>query len=199
MSKRKDRRTPRRDARDPYKEYPSWEDREKEIEAKPFQVSLKWALGATVIVLAVVALVGVASTGSVFFKGEAAEITNPAREKAIVFDPNRSLSTYEGFYDSCNAFNAAIIAASDASNEAKTREKTYSAKADPFGNERKAISGIRENARGLRNQARDLAAKYNADSSANTRAPFKAADLPYTLDPAGAEKAECGTSKEPGR
>lgn len=193
------RQPPRRDARDPRRDYPTWDDRESEFEAKPLRTSLKWALGATLVVLAVAALIGVATTGSVFFTGEAAKRTNPAREKAIVFDPNRSLATYEGFYSTCNTFNAAILNAADAKAEAASREKAYRKSTDPFGNERRSISALRENARGLRNRARDLAATYNADSSANTRAPFKAADLPYTLDPAGGEQAKCGTHKEAGR
>jgi hypothetical protein len=135
----------------------------------------------------------------VFWQGERAELTNPAREKAIVFDPNRTLNTYEGFYDSCNLYNATVQNANDAQESAERRESSYDANADTFGTQRKSIDAQFENARAIRSQARNIAAEYNADSSANTRAPFKAAELPYNLPTDGGTTVECGTAKEGGR
>lgn len=176
-----------------------WDRRAERFDKRPLRETIRWALGSVLVVAVVIAAVGLISTGSIFFQGEAAQLTNRSREKIVVFDPNRTLSTYEGFYALCNEFNANIIKAKDAATEAAQREKSYNAKGDPFGDDRKSITAVREDARALRNQARNLAAQYNADSAANTRAPFKAADLPYTLDAGGSEKAACGTSKEAGR
>ncbi len=176
-----------------------WDDRAKRLERRPLRTTLQWVLGGAVVLVVVSALLGLITTGSIFFQGEAAKLTNPAREKIVVFDPNRTISTYEGFYRLCNEFNANIVKAKDAAAEAKSREEAYDAATDPFGTDRKSIVAVSEDARALRNVARGLAAEYNADASANTRAPFRAADLPYTLDASGAEKATCGTSKEAGR
>jgi hypothetical protein len=139
---------------------------------------------------------GVLQVGGAEIQGEADRLSNSGREKSIVFDPNRTLNTYEGFYNKCNLYNATVLDAEAAEEEVAAREKTYDAESDDFGTEKKAINGLRENARGLTNQARDIASQYNADSSASTRAPFKAAELPYQLDPRGAELAQCGSPKE---
>lgn len=163
------------------------------------QTAAAWILGILgFIVLVVVILLvgGVLSVGGSAIQGEVDKQANPHREKSIVFNPDRTLSTYENFYDLCNNFNRDIENAADALADYEDREKSYDKEADPFGQERQSITALRENARGLRNQARDKAAQYNADSSKNSRAPFKAADLPYTLDPQGQEKADCGTQKE---
>jgi hypothetical protein len=141
-------------------------------------------------------LTGVFSVGGAAIQGEVDKQANPHREKSIVFDPNRTLSTYEGFYDLCNNYNADVQDAADAKAEYESREKSYDKESDPFGQERQSITALRENARGLRNQARDKAAQYNSDSSKNSRAPFKAADLPYTLPANGKETVECGSQKE---
>jgi hypothetical protein len=186
-----------RDLRDKHKRpWTTWEDREESFERRPFWESLKWILGGTAIFLIVVAFVGLASTGSVFFKGEAAKLTNPAREKAIIFDPNRTLSTYESFYDTCTAYNAALLNAQDAKAEAARRRESYSPESDPFGNEQRAISALSEAARSQRNIARHLAGLYNADAAKNSRGPFRASDLPYNLDATSTQSAQCGTPKE---
>lgn len=167
-----------------------------DLERRPVFTLFKAAVIGTLAVLAIIALVGVLTTGSVFFQAGSAKLTNKARETLIVFNPERTLATYEGFYTTCNSYNATLANAHDAEAEAVSRQKNYDPTTDPFGNEQKSIGAIRENARGLRNTARDLAAEYNAASSANTRAPFKAAELPYTLDANGQEPANCGSGKE---
>ena len=173
----------------------SIDDWGNDAEKRPAWVVFKIALLGTIFVLALTALVGVATTGSVFFKAEAAKITNKARETVIVFDPNRTLATYEGFYKTCNQFNALVIAADDKLAGAKQAEKSYDPDADPFGNAQKDIQQQYADARGTRQVAQQEAAEYNAASSANTRAPFKAAELPYTLDQSAKTVAQCGTGK----
>lgn len=168
-----------------------------DLDRRPVATIFKAAVLGTLGILAIIAIVGLLTTGSVFFQAGGAKLTNKARETLIVFNPERTLATYEGFYETCNTYNATLANARDAETSAAARQKDYDPSADPFGNEQTSINAIRENARALRNQARDLAATYNASSSANTRAPFKAAELPYSLD--GTTPAQCGTPKEGNR
>lgn len=166
------------------------------------ETAVAWVLGIVglvVFVVVIMLLAGVLTVGGSAIQGETDKQANPHREKSIVFDPNRTLSTYEGFYDKCNLYNATVNNAADALDEAEAADKRYDADADTFGTQREEIEAKFENARGIRSNARNIAADYNADSSANTRAPFKAAELPYTLPTDGESPVECGTAKEGGR
>lgn len=170
-----------------------------DLERRPVLTLFKALVIGTIAVLAITALVGVATTGSVFFKAGAAKVTNKARETIIVFNPDRTLSTYEGFYKSCNDYNSFVIAANEKQAAAEQAQKDYTSDSDPFGNAQKDVQQQFADARGTRQVAQQEAAAYNAASSANTRAPFKAAELPYTLDATAKDLAECGTAKEGSR
>lgn len=168
----------------------------RDAEERPAATIFKAALLVTLGVLALTALVGVITTGSVFFQAGAAKITNKARETIIVYNPERTLSTYEGFYRACNQYNALVIAADEKLAGAKQAEKSYNPDTDPFGNAQRDVQEQYADARGTRQVAQQEAAAYNADASANTRAPFKAAELPYALDATAKTPAQCGTGKE---
>lgn len=159
---------------------------------------IKWGGIALVAVAALMVIGTVFGVFGSFLQGEADEVANPSREKGVLFDPNNSIGTYEHFYDQCREVVALTAKVENAEEELAYREKHYNPEADPFGEERVGINGLRESIRALENQQVTIAEQYNADSSKTTQAQFKAADLPYTIDPPYAG-LDCGSAKEAGR
>lgn len=155
-------------------------------------------LGALALIFVLMTLGGVITVGGAGIQGKVDQMANPGREKSILFNPNNSIGTYEQFYDDCRAVVALNAKIDNMQRELRERSAAYNPKADSFGNEQKAIGSLRTNITGLRNQQADVAEQYNAKSSQTTRAQFKAADLPYTID-LPYEDIECGSPKEANR
>lgn len=99
----------------------------KDFEERPARTVWKVAAIAVALVVALTILASLLSTGTVFFEAGKAKVTNKARETILVFDPNRTLATYEAFYRTCNEYNAAVIQAADAQAEARARQQDYDA------------------------------------------------------------------------
>lgn len=81
------------------------------------------------------------------------------------------IASYDSFYDDCQA----VVAA-------ERKIALQQEQADTATGDQKAI--LEASLLGLRNTREDLIAEYNANSrKADTRANFKASDLPYQIDP----------------
>ena len=163
MAKRKQ---PRRDARDPYRDSPTWEDRGAELEARPFWVSFKWIVGATAVILAVVALVWVFSVGSsdVRGRGGAVKIKNDATNR---IQQSEYFEQTKADYDTYP--NKLAVAQAALDRAAKTDDPTD--------------DQLREtDLTGLQQQCLAVVADYNARARKYTAREFRASDLPNQLD-----------------
>lgn len=167
-----------------------WAD---EFERRPALAVLKVALIATLIVAAVLGLVGLLTTGSVFFQAEKAEVTRDARQRIIVNDPQRALGDYERFYEDCQAvlrLNAQIVEADRRARDLRGELREFGD--DQFGRGRQELSDTRAQASALRDQREQVAAGYNARArQTRSRGQFRAADLPYQVVPPY-EEVTCG-------
>jgi hypothetical protein len=174
------RRQPRRDARDRYRESPTWDDRADEFEAHPWWVTLKWVVGVLVLVLVVAALVGVATTGSVFFEGEAAKHTVNSRTDKQVYSPENKQAQIAFFHNTCQDVNSQLAVIRNAQQTLATDEAAAKDVSDPL-QQQVAIKNITTDQQDL-SAARDVAAKsaadYNSRSAQSTANVFKDAGLP---------------------
>lgn len=131
-------------------------------------------------------------------KGEVDKRSNHGREKSAIYDPANSIANYEAFYNDCNSVKALTEQIGTMRASLTAREKSYNAKSDPFGHEQAAINRARTDLTGVEAQRSQVAASYNSRSAQETRTAFKAADLPYTIDPPYTN-VQCGEAKEANR
>lgn len=152
--------------RDPNRNRDSWADREAEFEARPFWTSFKWALLATLGVVAIIAIVWVLSVAGSGVQGE-------GNKHRIKNDATNQIQQSEGFeedYQDFKAFPAKIKVAKSAADAAlKTTDTTDDTirAADLTGITQACI---------------DLAHDYNARARKYTAKDFRASDLPDHLD-----------------
>lgn len=160
------KRQPRRDARDPYRDYSTWEDREQEFEARPVWTSSKWALAVMLGVLAIAAIlwgIGVAVSGP---KG--AGDVHRANESAL----NR-IQQQGDFVQLREDYTGALAKITAAKAAVKA------AKRDP-----KALPQRQVELDGLAQNCVDIAQQYNADGQKVLARDWKDSGLPSRLDPA---------------
>lgn len=173
-------KAPRRDVRDPYRSYQTWDDREAEFEARPWWVALKWSLAAVVIALVCAAVVGLATTGNALFQGEAAKRTVTERTNSQTFTPENKAAQIAFFHDACNTVNAQLRIAE--SNEATYRADMEAARlaSDPIKQQQaqSVLSADQQNVTGAQNIVQSTAADYNSRSAQSTANVFKDSGLP---------------------
>lgn len=131
-------------------------------------------------------------------KAETDKATLRDREISQTHQPANSIANYESFYNDCTSIVALNEQIVSAKTELDQRVKAYDAVAkanDSFGNEAKSINTMRTQISSLEAQRSQVAQSYNARSSQATRAEFKAAELPPSIN-APYTSVQCGTAKE---
>lgn len=163
--------------------YKTWDDRSVEAEAHPFWTTLKWVLGVTVVVLIVVALVGLATTGSLFFQGEAAKHTVGARTNIKVYSPENKIAQIAFFHDTCNTANAQLRIVENNQDRLKTDTKAARSAQDPIRQQQASDSLVndQQDVTGALNALQATVANYNSRSAQSTANIFKDANLPERI------------------
>src|SRR4051812_32654288 len=88
---------------------PTVEQWVRSAERRPGLTLLAAGLALTFIALAIAAVVGLATTGSIFFKGEAAKKTVGAQTNRQVFTAQNKIAQIAFFHDTCNTAAAQVI------------------------------------------------------------------------------------------
>lgn len=148
----------------------------------PWLTLLRWALAITLIVLACVALVGLLTTGSVFFKAAAAKRTIGARVTTQVYTPENAIAQIAFFHDTCQQAVAQqqIVTNNQAryDNDLKASRST-----DPIRQQQAEVqlAQDQQDVAGAQNALASTVAAYNSRSAQSTANVFKNSDLPERL------------------
>jgi|ERR1700723_1143556 len=149
----------------------------------PFRATLKLAIGGTLIVLVLVALVGFITTGSAFWGAFAAKATAGARVTQQVYDPNNIISNVNFFTTTCEDVGR-DYANWQANQSNYQRELQLAQTATTVGAQTEAQNAAQQLSNyisGALAQIQADAATYNAKSINYTANPFKSANLPYRI------------------
>jgi hypothetical protein len=174
-----------------------WERREDQFHRHPFLKTAQYVLGAVAIVLVATALIGLASTGSIFFQGEAAKHTVGARTNIKVYSPENKIAQIAFFHNTCNTAKAQLrIVQNNAAKEAADL-KAASFASDPI-RKQQAQDSLGQDAQdvtGAENVLQTTVADYNSRSAQSTANVFKGANLPDRIvlaDPVSNSNIDCG-------
>ncbi len=176
-----------------------WNRRYERSSKRPLTETLRWSLGVTIIVLILVAVVGLATTGSVSFGAFQAKHTAKARVTQRVYDPTNIISQVAFFHDKCNAVVKDLNVARNNAQRLKTDERLATS-TDPIKQQQAAqsLANDQSDFTGALNVAQQDAADYNSRSAQYTANPFKDQGLPYCItvpsDPAALDtfSINCG-------
>lgn len=143
---------------------------------------LRWALTGTLIVLACIALVGLLTTGSVFFRAAAAKRTISARVATQVYTPENAIAQIAFFHDTCQQAVAQqqIVANNQARYDADLKA---SRSPDPIRQQQAEtqLAQDQQDVAGARNVLASTVAAYNSRSAQSTANVFKGSNLPERL------------------
>lgn len=153
----------------------------------PWLTATKWLLLVVLVGVVLAGLAGLLSTGSVFFAGQKAKITNPARVQRQVYDPNNTIAQIAFFHNTCNT--AAAQQRIVQTNEARYRADQTAAhlSTSPI-QQQQAIESLSQDATdvaGAKNALETTVADYNSRSAQSTANVFKDNNLPDRLSATG--------------
>lgn len=162
----------------------SWEDRADYAETHPVLASLKWGIITIVVVAILLGVIGIISTGSVFFQGAAAKVTNPAQVQKKVYDPNNTIAQVAFFHDTCNGVRTAF-AQWQSAQQKLTLDTKASNSSDPI-KAQQAQNALTQDTTALVGTQQNIYAtanNYNSRSGQYTANVFKDANLPERIAP----------------
>lgn len=149
----------------------------------PLAAALKWGLGIIAVVVVLLVVVSLISTGSVFFQGAKAKLVAGAKVEQKVYDPNHILSEKAFFTETCEAVGKDY--ANWKSNEGQyERAQTIAKDARTQGEAAEAESNAAQASTfvaGALEQLQSDVHEYDARSNNKASNPFKEADLPYRI------------------
>lgn len=155
----------------------------RQLGSHPYVRTLGWALAVTIIVLVVVGVVGLVSTGSVLFTAAQARVTAPARVTTKVYDPDNIINQVAFFTTTCEDVGRDY--ANWRNNQANyDRELSIVQASTNAGQQAEALGNAQQLSQyvaGSIEQLQQDAAAYNARSINYTANPFKSASLPYRI------------------
>jgi cell division septation protein DedD len=152
----------------------------RDAEQRPVFTIFKAALIGTILVLGILAVVGLATTGSIFFQGEAAKKTVGERTNTQVFTPENKIAQIAFFHNTCNTVNAQLRIAENIQAQIKLDERAASTASSPIEQQRASdqLSQDAQNLSGAENVVQTTAADYNSRSRQSTANVFKSTGLP---------------------
>jgi hypothetical protein len=149
----------------------------------PVWNSIKLGLAGIVVIGVLAAIIGLISTGSVFFAASKAKFTAAPRVTQKVYAPDNVIANVAFFHDTCNAVSRDLQVYRN--NEARYQADRNAARlqTDPLQQAAavNALSTEQQDVTAALNAAQDAAASYNSASAQYTRNPFKDAGLPYRI------------------
>jgi hypothetical protein len=162
----------------------NWPDREDYAERHPVLAVLGWGLIIILLVAIFAGVIGLISTGSVFFEGQAAKATNPSRVQKQVYDPNNTVAQIAFFHNTCaqvrTSFAQWQTAREKVDVDTKQAESSDPIKAQQAQNaldqDMQALVGTQQNIYATAND-------YNSRSAQSTANVFKDSNLPARIEP----------------
>lgn len=160
------------------------EDWEQSFESRPWWTTMRGAIGIVVIVLVCIALVGLVSTGSVFFQGAANKATIDAQVQRDTYTSDNAFAQYGFFPQQCERVRASYLQWQNAVETLQQDQKAARLETDPIRRAQalQALETDQEHVNGTANQISNAAADYNARAENVTANKFLAADLPPRID-----------------
>lgn len=162
----------------------NWDDRADDFERHPVLQALKWGILVILVVAVLAGVVGLISTGSVFFEGAAAKVTNPSRVEKKVYDPNNTMAQVAFFHNTCNDVRTAF-AQWQSAQEKVALDTKRSTSNDPI-KAQQAQNALDQDTQALIGTQQNIystANDYNSRSGQYTANVFKDANLPERITP----------------
>lgn len=161
-----------------------WDRRADQAERHPFLGLLYWGAGITAVILVITALVGVATTGSVFFQSAASNATLKSRENVQRNSTENAVTSIAFFHDQCNGVNAKLAIYRVNKDKALRLEKRAQSETDPLRRQQAVDQSDRSaaDADGALNAAIAAANDYNAKASNSLKAKFRESGLPERIN-----------------
>lgn len=162
----------------------NWESRANYADRHPVLAFLGWGITIIVCIAILAGVIGLISTGSVFFNAFAAKATNGARVQQQTYDPNNSIAQMAYFHNTCNDVKTEFANWQSAQEKVSLDDKAIQGndpiKAQQAQNQRdQDVQALIGSQQALYADAND----YNSRSGQRTAAPFKDAGLPYRIEP----------------
>lgn len=160
-----------------------WDRRLDYAERHPILYPFWWVLGITLGVLAIAAVVGVASTGSVFFKSASSSATVKARTNIERNSTGNAVTSIAFFHDQCQAYNRQVVVVGSNTARADKLAKQAQGVSDPIAAQQAASAADQAStdAAGAFNVLAGIATDYNAKAANSLNAKFREAGLPDRL------------------
>lgn len=157
-----------------------WESRADFASRHPILALAGWTAAIVAVVLFVTAIVGLATTGSVFFQGKVAKLTNPSRVEQQVYDPNNTIAQIAFFHNTCQRVNSQLRIVENNHARLKADEHAASFAKDPIRQQQAvdSLSQDNQDLTGAMNALQATAADYNSRSAQSTANVFKSHNLP---------------------
>lgn len=176
----------------------SADDWARDAEDRPVWTLVKAAVIGTALVLVCVGIVGLATTGNVFFQGEAAKKTVGERTNVKVFSPENKIAQIAFFHDTCTTAQAQVRIVKNnqrrlAADEHAARFATGAIRQQQA---QEQLATDEQDVTGAENALQATVAAYNSRSAQSTANVFKGTGLPERIrlpDPLTADYTiECG-------
>lgn len=160
-----------------------WDRRQDFAERHPILALFGWGLGITLAIGAIVVVISVIMTGSVFFQSGAASATVKARENIQRNSTGNAVQSIAFFHNTCEDFNrqAVIVRTNVARAERLTSQ---AAKATSAITQQQAVDQANQastDAAGAFNALVATATDYNAKAANSLNAKFRESGLPERL------------------
>lgn len=155
---------------------------------KPLWAAFKWGVGLILVITALVLVISVISTGSVFFNAAKAKITAAPRVTSKIYETENIISKVALFHDKCNKVVADLkIFQNNYGRYLADKQTAVSATGLERTSAEQSLSNDISDYTAPLNVVQEDAANYNSASAQYTQNPFKAQNLPYRIEiPAGA-------------
>lgn len=152
----------------------------QDVDNRPVFALVKAIAIGAIIVLVLVALTGLVTTGSIFFKGEAAKKTVGARTNVQVYSPENKIAQIAFFHNTCQDVNKQLRIVENNQARLTTDEHAAQFATDVIRQHQAEDSLIndQQDITGAQNVLQSTVADYNSRSAQSTANIFKTSGLP---------------------
>jgi hypothetical protein len=150
----------------------------------PWLRLLFWSVAIVLIVLVCTAVVGLATTGSAFFQGEAAKRTVNERTNVKVFSPENKIAQIAFFHDTCQRAVSQLRIVENNRQRLAGDEHAARFASDPVRQQQAQdqLAADQQDVTGAENVLQATAADYNSRSAQSTANVFKDSGLPPRIN-----------------
>lgn len=161
-----------------------WDTRLNYAERHPILSLFWWGTGIVLALLAIAAVVGVATTGSIFFQSASSNLTVKPRVNIERNSTDNAVTSIEYFHNACGRVQTNIATYNNNKARADRFEKSAAQATDPIARQRATdlADQASTDATGALNQAVSAANDYNANTSNSLHAKFREQGLPDQIN-----------------